>query len=676
VQVTVTYMANARAETRHTPRTKDTTRMHPTSRRSFLRTSGLAAGAASAVTIGLAGPAAALDGLLGTRALQEAAEPMMLARVWAERSTAHLLSDFDDTHNVFDDGSVEVLLWPGDLGRLVASGLRYEITVRDFVAHDRALAAQAPARSASLALQPGETTSGDYRTLDQHNDDLAMLADRYPTLCKLIELPFKSLQGRPVFGVEIAEDVARKDGRPVFYNDGIHHAREWPAAEMPIMWAFDLLEAYSRWEARDEAPDALELHDERMHNIVRHSRNIVVPVVNPDGFHYSRSGPLGTGRQFDSSLTGLAGPVAMQYWRKNMRGYRLPNGQTVPQDEALPETGILPTTPGAIGVDPNRNYSYRWGGNGSSAAQDGQTYRGNEPFSEPEARNVQWIHQNWQAVAGITHHTSGNLVLWAWGDTSADAPDDALLARLGFACSDYNGYRPTKSIDLYVTTGTCSDYMYGAFGSISYTYEHAGSSFHPPYGSVVPQFYANNRESLMLLVELVCLDPQQRSFMYAAVDADEDVTKHLLGEFNERYSGRDYIYTAESALDLTARHNCLITGQIVDADGNGIAGTVELTKSFTNALSPNNPIGQDDFPEMIMSTIDTDADGRFRWVVYPSTQPFPESLGEQQFLTLTVTAGGSQATVDGIYLSRGDEADLGAIELGTDTLLPPPVQTD
>lgn len=29
----------------------------------------------------------------------------------------------------------------------------------------------------------------------------------------------------------------------MFSNDGVHHAREWPAAEVPIMWAHDLLEA-------------------------------------------------------------------------------------------------------------------------------------------------------------------------------------------------------------------------------------------------------------------------------------------------------------------------------------------------------------------------------------------------------------------------------------------------
>ena len=52
----------------------------------------------------------------------------------------------------------------------------------------------------------------------------------------------------------------------------------------------------------------------------------------------------------------------------------------------------------------------------------------------------------------------------------------------------YNGYRPQKSIDLYVTTGTTSDYAYGALGSIGYTFEHAGSSFHPPYAETIAEY--------------------------------------------------------------------------------------------------------------------------------------------------------------------------------------------
>ena len=629
-------------------------------RRSFLRGVGVSAGAVGLSGSGVAG---ALEGSAVANTVNGAEQTLMLARVWVDRSTAHLLGTFDDTHNVFDDGSVELLLWPGDQARLAATGLRYEITVRDLIARDAAAEAAA-VRPAGLATQPGETADGKYRNLAQHNADMQRLAEENPDICALFTLPFKSLQGRTIYGLEIAENVTKRDGRPVFYNDGIHHAREWPAAEMPIMWAFDLIESYRR--ATDPTAEKQQ-HDERMLNIVRNSRNIIVPVMNADGFDYSRTGPAGTGRDVaDNSLTGRNPVAGMQYWRKNMRGVSA-NGQSFNPgvESSIPNNGIVPTTPGAIGVDPNRNYSYRWGGDGSSANQDNATYRGYQPFSEPESRNVQWIHQTYQCIAGITHHTSGDLVLWAWGDTHDDAPDDAVLARLGFACGDYNGYRPTKSIDLYVTTGTCSDYTYGAFGSISYTFEHAGSSFHPPYAEVVPVFYANNREALMLMCELICLEPEQRSFMKAAVAANADVQRHLQGEFYEIISNTDYDYPITNALDLDARYHCVLTGRLVE-NGQPVAGRVRITKEFTNELSPGNPINQVDWPEIMGSEIHTEPDGTFRWIVYPTTQPYEEFLGNRETVIVrgeTGDEGSVRAAEQEVYLTRGDVLDLGDIAL-------------
>ena len=154
--------------------------MHRFSRRSFLRTSGLASGAL-AVGVTAAAPAAALDSLGTDKATYLGGEALKLARVWVNRDTAHLIGTFDDTHNVFDDGSVELLLWPGDLGRLVDTGLRYEITVDDLAARDRAMRT-APAAERTIAIQPGETEDGEYRTLDKFNADMQMLASENPDI--------------------------------------------------------------------------------------------------------------------------------------------------------------------------------------------------------------------------------------------------------------------------------------------------------------------------------------------------------------------------------------------------------------------------------------------------------------------------------------------------------------
>ncbi len=642
--------------------------MHRSSRRSFLRTSGLAAGA---MTLGVAGPAAALDGLGTDRVAAAATETMKLARVWLTRETAHLADGFDDTHRSFGDGSYEFLLWPGDLGRLAQTGLRYEITVPDLVARDRARAQQSGGRT--VALQPGETESGEYRQLADYNADMRKLATDNPGLVKLIELPYRSLEERTVFGLEICTDVDRRDGRPVFYNDGVHHAREWPAGEVPIMWAYDLVESY-----KADLAGTADMAQKRIANLVRKVRNVIVPIVNVDGFAYSRSIPVEAGtHQVGVSIPLLGGNDAtaagngfLQYWRKNRR--QLTDGG-IAREQGAPN-GLT-----AYGVDPNRNYSYQWGGSGSSNSETSGTYRGEAPFSEPESRNVQWVHQNYQCLTEITHHTSGDLVLWAWGDTAADAPDDVLLARLGIASTFYNGYQPTKSIDLYVTTGTCSDYTYGTWASISYTFEHAGDSFHPEYTGTVPAMYAKNREALTLLAEVVCLDPADRGLLRTEVAANGGLRDSLQGDFSRVIEGRRYEYSAAGqAIDLGARYNCVISGRLVDSSGAPVRGSVRLSKSFQNFLwfqgTGQNPINTTHWPEGGEWDIDVADDGTFRWAVNPSSRPAyaddPE-FGDEEAYTVSfrdrsVAQAGTPRTVAArdIILRRGQSVDLGDIVVG------------
>ncbi|MDP9406072.1 MAG: hypothetical protein M3O86_05665 [Actinomycetota bacterium] len=67
-----------------------------------------------------------------------------------------------------------------------------------------------------LLGQPGETATGDYRHLADFEADMRKLVERSPDKARLLTLPFKTLEGRVVYGIEIATDVDRRDGRPVF----------------------------------------------------------------------------------------------------------------------------------------------------------------------------------------------------------------------------------------------------------------------------------------------------------------------------------------------------------------------------------------------------------------------------------------------------------------------------
>ena len=69
---------------------------------------------------------------------------------------------------------------------------------------------------------------------------------RYPSLVKPITLSHQTIEGRDITGIEITRNPQAQDGKPVFLNMGTHHAREWPSAEHPIEFAYDLLRGYGR----------------------------------------------------------------------------------------------------------------------------------------------------------------------------------------------------------------------------------------------------------------------------------------------------------------------------------------------------------------------------------------------------------------------------------------------
>jgi Zinc carboxypeptidase len=432
-------------------------------RRDFIRLAGAGAGALAGASL-LGGRALAAPAYTGLHA----STTLKLANVRIRSiEDALALGSFDDTHASPAPGVVEFLLWPGDQARLEALGLDFEITCEDVVARDQGLhRSVADTRPAAVPVAPGERTA--YRKIADYNSDMALLAQQRPDLARTFVLPERTLEGRLVYGIEIASNVTRNDGRPVYHMDGCHHSREWPAGEMPMMFAFDLVEGYGKDPRTTELLDKL--------------RVVIVPVMNVDGFVESRDAAI------DNSNTAAAPFVTMAYWRKNRRSF---TNATIPQ---------VMKNPDAYGVDPNRNYAYQWGdnGGGSSSTQTDETHRGSSPFSEPESRNIRSLVMSRQTTGMLTHHTHGRLVMRPWGWTEEDTPDEELQTDLGAQMTAINRYTNQKAIQLYLTSGGSRDWTYGATGCITYTFEH-GTAFHPAYLSTIPSMYNLNREPFFIL---------------------------------------------------------------------------------------------------------------------------------------------------------------------------------
>ena len=442
-----------------------------------------------------------------------------------------------------------VLHGADDEQALRKAGFRWRVLVSDLYAQgkaDRAADRRDAAKGTRSAFPSGRDT---YRTLADYNAELKQLAAENPNLVRLITLPNKTWLGKDVLGVEITENVNRNDGKPAFANLGVHHAREWPSGEHAMEWAIELVKGFKSGNPRAT-------------NIVRNSRNLVVPVVNADGFEASRNavGAPADGRDetVDDTvyIAGSAGNGG-EYRRKNCR---------LPDDS---EAGNCATSAGLAepGVDPNRNYGTFWGGPGSDTNPLTQTYRGPAPFSEPESRNVKALVSRNQVMTLITNHTTAGLVLRAPGLAAVGDPVDENRGykALGDAMAKNNGYFSQKGFELYDTTGTTEDWSYNATGGFGFTFEiYCGTpnydtgdcddpAFHPRYATAANEWTGDSHQA-------------------------NHAPRRPERDFDGKGNREAYYLAAESALN-EQRHSVL--------EGTAPAGaTLRLTKQFKTEIIP------------------------------------------------------------------------------------------
>jgi hypothetical protein len=490
-----------------------------------------------------------------------------------------------------------VLHGDADERKLRAAGFEFSVIEDDIVRRgvaERRAERRAAARATRSDVPSGRTS---YRILADYENEMKTFAQQNPGLVRLITMPKKTWLGREVLGIEIAQNVNLNDGRPAFLNMGIHHAREWPSGEHAMEWAVELIKGF-----KDGDPRATK--------IVRQSRNIVVPVVNPDGFNASRTAGALTGGDEgrdesipDTALIVSGAANGGEYRRKNCR-------------VGDAQAGNCTTSAGLveIGTDPNRNYGGLWGGPGAERNQATQTYPGPGPFSEPETQNIQWLVSRNQVMSLITNHTTAGLVLRAPGLRSLGDPVDENRGykALGDAMALENGYFSQKSFELYDTTGTTEDWSYNATGGFGFTFEvYCGApnyvsgdcddpAFHPMYETMAKEWDGTSPQS----------------------DHEDDPGPNGRFGMQAGYDGKGnreaYYIAAESAIN-EQRHS-VIEGDVPS----GV--TLRLTKAFKTETYPQ-PAGEGEEPKPILfddkleTVYDVGDSGKFRWHINPSTRP-------------------------------------------------------
>jgi carboxypeptidase T len=284
----------------------------------------------------------------------------------------------------------------------------------------------------ATALAADEFPAGyeGYHTIAEANAEVSARVQAHPDIARR-QVIGRSYEGRNIWLVKVSDNVNLDENEPEVLFDGLHHAREHMALEMTLAILRWLVEGYGS--------------DDEVTRLVKTREIWIVIAVNPDGAVYDISGGK------------------FHLWRKN----RQPNAGS-----------------SYVGTDLNRNYSYRWGCCGGSDTVPGSNlYRGAKAFSAPETRVMRDFVES-RVVGGrqqirtaITFHTSGRLVMWPYGYTYTDLPTDMTrvdhetFVAIGRRMAASNGYKPEQASDLYITSGTFRDWLYGTQRIFSYTFE-------------------------------------------------------------------------------------------------------------------------------------------------------------------------------------------------------------
>ena len=295
---------------------------------------------------------------------------------------------------------------------------------------------------------------GDFHTYSETIDALDAIHAAYPAITTARDSIGTTHEGRALWAMKISDNPDVQESEPEVLFDALHHAREPITVEVLLNTMEYLCANYGT------DPEITFLVDNR--------QIWFVPIVNPDGYVYNESTYAGGGGM----------------WRKNRRD----NGGSY------------------YGVDNNRNYPYEWGGSGSSPYPYDEDYRGPSAESEPETQGMMNFIEAHQFVTHNSYHSVAAMVLYPWGYTTANSPDDALFQTVSAVMAADNGYDTGQPGELlYTVNGGMFDWTYGDTTEkpkiYSFTTEVGGSDFWPN-DSEIPGLVAENLNSDLYLIQI------------------------------------------------------------------------------------------------------------------------------------------------------------------------------
>ncbi|HEU5159498.1 MAG TPA: M14 family zinc carboxypeptidase [Streptosporangiaceae bacterium] len=283
--------------------------------------------------------------------------------------------------------------------------------------------------AAQLAAEATFNVFRPYSGPGNIREEIVKAAADHPNIAKAVDFG-TSVQGKPMTAIRVSRGVAALPvgRRPVVVYQATQHAREWITPETVRRLLHHFLDNYGKNAEITRLVDTTDLW--------------FIPVVNVDGY----------------DLTFQDG---FRLWRKNARDNN-GDGQIT----------------GGDGVDPNRNFPYKWGydNEGSSQNPASETYRGSGPASEPETRAQMALYQRIRPKYLVNYHSAAELLLHGVGwQTLTRSPDDAIHdALLGdIDHPAVPGSTPELGAQLYTTNGETDGHTDNTYGTLSITPEMA-----------------------------------------------------------------------------------------------------------------------------------------------------------------------------------------------------------
>ena len=177
------------------------------------------------------------------------------------------------------------------------------------------------------------------------------------------------------------------------------------------------------------------------HELLRHARLVVLPILNPDSLQ-ANDARLAHGR----------------------RAFRRGNSRGVDLNRNFPALSS-PSSPARRG--PGGFFA-------GSRFRLSPYYGGSHPFSEPETRAVRDVAVEVRPVVSIGFHSFGNLLLYPWAFTSKPNPRSRAYERIGGAfrrAQPRSRYAVMQARDLYATSGDMDDWLDAELGTLAFTLE-------------------------------------------------------------------------------------------------------------------------------------------------------------------------------------------------------------